>query len=85
MEGDCQEAPTEDPALNAALRALVFQGGGAAGGRAPGVLGRAVRRPGTVQEPALWEVLGGRPAALDAERAALLIRRLLGAGAVRHA
>ena len=79
VEGDCQEAPTEDPALNAALRSLIFQGAGqAAGERA--FSGVRIAGLTTLQEPALWEVLGGRPPSVDAERAALLIRRLLALG-----
>ena len=80
LEGDCQEAPTEDPALNAALRALVFQGAGQPAGEPQAFSGVRFSGLATVQEPALWEVLGGRPAGVDAERAALLIRRLVGLG-----
>jgi hypothetical protein len=80
VEGDCQEAPTEDPALNAALRALVFQAAGQPAGEPRAFAGVRFEGLSTVKEPALWEVLGGRPAAVDAERAALLIRRLLALG-----
>jgi hypothetical protein len=79
-EADCQEAPTEDPALNAALRALVFQQAGQPAAGEPAFSGVRFAGLTTLREPALWEVLGGRPEALDAERAALVIRRVLGLG-----
>src|SRR5262245_45771278 len=58
-DADCQEAPTEDPALNTALRALVFQQAGQAAAGEPAFSGVRFAGLTTLQEPALWEVLGG--------------------------
>jgi hypothetical protein len=72
----CRELATNDPALDAVLRALVFQ---LADDKKP-LAGVRLVGLTTVKEEALWAAIGGQPPAWDAAQAALLLRRLVNLG-----
>ncbi|HEY0708580.1 MAG TPA: hypothetical protein VGG33_17360, partial [Polyangia bacterium] len=83
-EAPCKETATDDPVLDAALRALSFEGvapDGKDGPATPKTL-RDFRLTGltTLDEKRLWDAIGGRPPEMDAGRAAVILRRLAGLG-----
>ncbi|HEY0715521.1 MAG TPA: hypothetical protein VGF45_22760, partial [Polyangia bacterium] len=79
-EAPCRESATDDPVLDAALRALTFDGGPAGAPTAKTL--REFRLLGltTLDEAKLWEAIGGRPPEMVAARAAVVLRRLAGLG-----
>jgi hypothetical protein len=74
---DCRDSAVADPTLEAALRALAFEGVGE--GRQPL---HDVRLAGlkTLTEKAVWEAIGDKPPAIDSGFAALALRRLAALG-----